>query len=607
VTRVAVTLRHGLDGVRDDGQVGTAPAIQPGTSSAGWALGKTIAAAEQALALFAAAGCAAFVATLVHGRTALFWPSAAWAGTAGAIAAVLLVCWWAARQVAGGGAWRRGQLAAWPILPLLLPACTAVAVYADDVSHHLLASSISARQSLLAYTLALFAGGQVIYWAVMIVRRRHRGRHGGDDGQGEVGQVETAQGATSGVSGAPPWVVAGLAAAAYVNASVFLTWPPAQTDLYINLRAAQELSAGVLPYHDEIPVWADRVHHLPVTLVLLFGPLAALPPALAGLAFFAGNQVLWLAGIGLLAWRFAPASSRALWIVGALALGAAFWPWQESIRFGQQDGLLVFLFAVALTAAARGRDRWAGIALGLAFIVKPLSIWLPLIFLLHRRWRALLAAGVTGAVVVLATLPLTGTESWLHFVWVELPAMLPGTVRGTNIPLASLHARFFVEAASLSDGEAAPRLAAIGALNLGATVLGLLLVLHLAVERGRANGEAVRRWLLDFSLGLTLTLLLAPMAWQHYASWLSIAFVVITLPFVWLPVGSAARAAAGVLAGMSFLLLSLEDGRLTRLLAPLVEHWPAALAAYPLGLLCLGAAIVALRFGDSRSVLTPPA
>jgi hypothetical protein len=240
----------------------------------------------------------------------------------------------------------------------------------------------------------------------------------------------------------------------------------------------------------------------------------------------------------------------------------------------------------------------AGLALGLALVVKPLSIWLPLIYLAHRRWRTLLIAGVTGAVLTLATLPLSGLEPWLHFVRVEVPAMLPGTVRGTNIPLPSLHARMFVGREALGDGEAAPTLGIISALNTAANVLGLLLVAHLAVRRQEGSQRA---WLLDASLGLTLTLLLAPMAWQHYASWLTIAFFVLALPEVWRPLGRGARIGAAGLAGIAFLLLGLEDSHLLRLLAPLVGQWPAVLAWYTAGLIAMAGALAVARFAPPLS------
>jgi hypothetical protein len=156
-------------------------------------------------------------------------------------------------------------------------------------------------------------------------------------------------------------------------------------------------------------------------------------------------------------------------------------------------------------------------------------------------------------------------------------------------------------------------MAVIGALNSAANLLGLLLVARLGVRqlRGRREAPAApaapaeaapderrrRAWLLDAATGLTLTLLLAPMAWQHYASWLVIAFFVLALPAVWRPLGPGARAAAAALAGCAFLLLGLEDSQLLRLLSPLVDRWPAVLAFYAAGLLAMAGALAVARFG----------
>jgi hypothetical protein len=137
-------------------------------------------------------------------------------------------------------------------------------------------------------------------------------------------------------------------------------------------------------------------------------------------------------------------------------------------------------------------------------------------------------------------------------------------------------------------------LGAISALNAAANLLGLLVIARLSLSR---RGAPRRRWLLDFALGLTFTLLLAPMAWQHYASWLAIAFFVLALPDVWRPLPTVRRVAMGALAGCAFLLLGLEDGRLVRLLGPLIDRWPAVLAFYAAGLLCLAGALALARFG----------
>jgi hypothetical protein len=532
-----------------------------------------------ALAGTAVLGAGPVAASLTVGRTALFWPSGTWLLVAGATGALAALGWALDARAAAGPALDRLRRSAWPSLALLPATFAGVAIYRDETSHHFVANYPPTRDALLAYTLVTYACGQGAYWLAALARSR-------------PGRPAALLGRT-----VPPTFLA-VAGAAYVNASLFLQWVPRQTDLLVNLRGARDVLAGVLPYHDAVPVWADRVHLLPVTLVLLFGPLALLGDDPARLIFFLANQALWLLAAGLLVRRLAPAGQRLAWTGAALLFGATYWPWQEAIRFGQQDGLLILLFALSILGAAAGREGVAGLALGVALVVKPLSVWLPLVYLVHGRWRSLLIAGATGATLALATLPFTGIDPWLHFVRVELPAMLPGTVRGTNIPLPSLHARMFVGRESLGDGEPAPTLGVISALNGAANLLGLLLVAHLALRKG--SGEARRRaWLLDASLGLTLTLLLAPMAWQHYASWLAIAFFVLALPEVWRPLGAWARLGAAALAGGAFLLLGLEDSQLLHLMEPLVERWPATLAFYTVGLLALAGALAVARFAPA--------
>jgi uncharacterized membrane protein YtjA (UPF0391 family) len=550
------------------------------------------------LAACACLGAGVLLATLVVGRTAVFWPSAEWLAVLVLSTGTALLAWGLAAAREPGRPLDRLRAAAWPSLALLPAALGGLAVYRDETSHHFVASYLPTKQTLFAYTLLAFAGGQATYWLSAVSRRRPPGPPGSGEAAPEEGPpaAGTAARAWPAAVAQTPLVLLAIAWAAYLNANVLTPWVPRQTDLGVNLAGARDLVRGILPYHDAIPIWADRVHLLPATLLLLFAPLNALPDGTAHLLFFLGNQILWLVAGWVLVRRLAPAGQEALWWAAVLLFGATYWPWQESIRFGQQDGLLILLFVLSITAAARGREGAAGAALGVALVVKPLSIWLPLVYLVHGRWRALLVAGVTAGLLVLATLPFTGWQPWWHFISVELPAMLPGTVRGTNIPLPSAHARMFVGRESLGDGEPAPTLGIISALNLGANVAGLLLVAHLFLRRPGSTASRRRAWLLDAALGLTLTLLLAPMAWQHYSSWLAVAFFVLALPEVWRPLASGSRLLTASLAGAAFLLLSLEDDHLLHVMTPIVDPWPGALAFYTVGLLLLAVALALARF-----------
>lgn len=540
-------------------------------------------ALESALAALGVAGSGVFVATIAYGRSALI-PSLAWGVTAVAAWVITGALWWLASRAMGDrrSAFERAGAAAWPSLALLPAATAAVALYLDDASNHLVTLYAPAREALLAYGLIAYGAAQAIFWSALLARRVPRLR---------------------GARLVAPLFALALAAAAYGNAALFQPWVPAQADLLTNLHGARDLLAGDTPYHDAIPVWADRVHLLPATLLLLFAPLSALGDDQARVVFFLANQALWLGAVWLFVRRLAPVADRVWWYVLALFAGATYWPWLEAIRFGQQDGLIILLFVVSLSAAVVGRWRESGLALGLAFVVKPLSIWLPLVYVVHRRWSTLFIAGATAGVLFAISLPFTGIDPWLHFATVEVPDMLPGTVRGTNIPLQSVHARIFVGRSRLADGDPAPSLGVISGLNLAANVLGLLLIARL--DRWRrvdtmshdagGGGAHARAWLLDGAIGLTLTLLLAPMAWQHYASWLLFGFGVLALPAVWRQLPAVPRVGSALLAGAAYLLLSLDDARLLPRLEPLVERWPAVMSFYAAGLVCLLSALVMAR------------
>lgn len=549
----------------------------------------SIAAIELGGAALGVLGSGLLAATLLVGRTALFWPSLSWLATAGITSLAPLSLWaLGARFVhlplaftSNAHKAERWRRAAWPSLALLPGSATAVVAYLDDASNHVLSTYAPARESVLVYSAILYALAQGWFWLSCLIPAT----------PGANRPTRTAFDT--------PLVLVGLAAAAYVNAAIFLPWIPPQPDLLINLRGARELLAGGIPYDTHLPVWADRVHVPPVTLIGLFAPLAWLPDDAARTIFFFSNHVFWFAALTFLVRRLAPAGQQRLWWTALLFASATYWPWQETIRFGQQDGLLVLLFVLSITDALTGRHTRSGLALGAAIIVKPNFFWLALLYLANGRWRTLVVAAATSGAITLGALPFTGTAPWLHYVGVELPEILPGTARGTNIPLPSLHARLFVGHESLGNGEPAPRLGAISAMNLTANAVGLLLVARIALlvlKRSPKSSPQARGWLLDASLGLALTLLLAPMAWQHYASWLIIAYFVLALPAVWGPLTPRDRAALAALAGAGYFLLSLDDVKLLKLLSPVVSHWPAAMSLYTLGLACVVGALVVARF-----------
>ena len=90
---------------------------------------------------------------------------------------------------------------------------------------------------------------------------------------------------------------------------------------------------------------------------------------------------------------------------------------------GQSTFLWLAVIAAAFAAFGRGRTVLGGAITGLLILKPPLLIGFALWWIMDRRMRrALIAAGLTGAIVVLASLPFT------HGVWIDYPQAVFGFV-----------------------------------------------------------------------------------------------------------------------------------------------------------------------------------
>lgn len=358
------------------------------------------------------------------------------------------------------------------------------------------------------------------------------------------------------------WAVAtvllALAAAAYWNGAIldplqFRGFP----DYVTQLGGAQRLLAGLPPYDPDLPVWKD-VNLPPVTLLLLFAPFTSFTPAAGRLAYFWLNHAAFLAGLAtVLRWLRPNAGHPAmLWAGALLAMALTFEPWHDSLRLGQQNGAAFFFLAVMLASLARGRDTLAGIALALALIGKPSSALLGLYLLLAGRWRAVLAAGLAGGVICLATLPWTGLDVWWFYLVEKAPRVLAGTPQQSNVALLALHARLFLPLEALGSFDDMPYLPAAQWMTRTAQLLGMA-ALWLVVRGQRRPSSLVVQ--LQFAFVLTLSLSLVGHAWQSYVTWLLLAFVPLASAPVWQKVAPRDWPWLGALAAGCYAALAVDD------------------------------------------------
>ena len=173
-------------------------------------------------------------------------------------------------------------------------------------------------------------------------------------------------------------------------------------------------------------------------------PLAALVPAdyrVAAWAWTALDAAILVAGswavarsIGLLD-RVRAATGLGPWILVVAVF--CFPPVVGELVLGNVHILLFGLFAVAWLGLRRGDrtgERWAGIAIGLAAVIKVFPALIVVWFLLTGRRRAAVWAGWAIIGVVLATLPIVGIPTWLDFLSALLNLSSPSDTTDTLAP-----------------------------------------------------------------------------------------------------------------------------------------------------------------------------
>jgi alpha-1,2-mannosyltransferase len=289
-----------------------------------------------------------------------------------------------------------------------------------------------------------------------------------------------------------------------------------------------------------------------------------------------------------------PAPLVALAVSATLCL--TFAPAAQTLLTGQINFLMLLPLALIPWLTRTGHERWVGVCVALAAMLKLTPAVLIAYLLLRRRWEAALAA--------LATL--------LGLTLISLVAVGPGTLFA-----------FIPQALQVGAGDAglghnqalfAPLALAAGSAGKVVTLLGWLVLAAFALWLGRRLWRAPRLTVPTgatsavenacYAIALCAMLLLSPTAWVHHYVWL--------LPAAALALGLAGRDLMGawgtaeartaalrlalVVAAAVALGLTLPDAWDTEP-QPAVTHfaglplWPLALEARPLGALVLSLAL----------------
>lgn len=148
----------------------------------------------------------------------------------------------------------------------------------------------------------------------------------------------------------------------------------------------------------------------PPTMALMALPLVGLDPQAARALWLIASLTAFAAAVGVLV-RFRARQTRDLTIPATLLMmlaPAVF----TNLRIGQGYLFVFALFAAATIHLLRGRDRIAGIFLGLLLALKTSGFALVAILIARRRWTAVIAAVITALALAIVITPFLQSGMW---------------------------------------------------------------------------------------------------------------------------------------------------------------------------------------------------
>ncbi|MFJ6737724.1 glycosyltransferase 87 family protein [Streptomyces sp. NPDC091279] len=243
-----------------------------------------------------------------------------------------------------------------------------------------------------------------------------------------------------------------------------------------------------------------------------FAAVGMLPLALVGLrTAIVLTLLLNLAALALVVHLLTDGGWRRLgWyggVLGACVL-ALFEPLRDTLSFGQVNVLMLALVLVDGWLLRTGRERWAGVGIGLAAAVKLTpAVFIGMLLLARRPRAAAVATGVTAAATALAFLIAPGAS---RFYWTEA---LWDTSRIGRLDY-------------VSNQSVQGILARLGSTDRAGWALAVLLVLGVWAWRVR-RASAVGDWPAAFALTGLTACLVSPITWVHHLVWLLPSFAVL--------------------------------------------------------------------------------
>jgi hypothetical protein len=250
----------------------------------------------------------------------------------------------------------------------------------------------------------------------------------------------------------------------------------------------------------------------PPIVALLFAPISLLPYPVALVAFLIASIGCWLAACAMVQKDLGDErASRELWLI------VRFAPVAYSLAYGQMTALLAVPLALFIVSLRRSRDGTAGLALGLLAIKPQMLVGLLVYLALQRRFRAIITAIASGAVV-------SGASFVVFPEAARTYARVSGQMLGwSRIASARPWAQigFFRLGTNTLDGVL-PLLGTFAGVAL--TMAGFAWLVSIASKR---EETASRDWDLALAAIIPLSLCLSPYLFHYDAGLFVLAFMLV--------------------------------------------------------------------------------
>lgn len=104
------------------------------------------------------------------------------------------------------------------------------------------------------------------------------------------------------------------------------------------------------------------------------------------------------------------------WLPLSVLLILLFQPLYANISFGQIYIFIFCLLVLAWFAYQAGNEKLAGVLIGFVFILKTAALFMPILFLIKKKWKALIWFVLTVLCLFILTLPILGLDPWLAYL-----------------------------------------------------------------------------------------------------------------------------------------------------------------------------------------------